>query len=247
MSAGDAFGRKNNRDEHYTEVLLKIYDMLHYNAMNLGRREFTYGLEYLKRKSDEVSFPFLCANVVDRASGNPIFRPYIITSFDQKSTLGVEYGGIKIGIFGVADTNAGRSMSVEDTEKVEFLDPVITAEKMVQELSGKCDMIIGMGNMEMELARKLTNQVKGINLFLISGNMRRLYKPEVAQETGTILLKVAHRGKRVGKLILTYDVKGRKVKDYSGELVSIDSSFPEDRKIEGMVRDAKRKASEMIR
>ena len=221
--------------------------MLHYDGLNLGRREFTYGLDYLKKKSKEVPFPFLCANVVDKATKKPIFKPFIIKTFGEKSTLGLKHGGIKIGIFAVAATNAGRSMSIEDKDKVEFLDPITTAEKIVGELSRKCDMIIGMGNMQMQLARKLTSQVKGINLFLISGNMRRLYKPEVVQQTGTILLKSAARGKKIGKLTLTFDVKTHKVKEHSGELVSIDNNIPKDRTIEGMVRDAKRRGNEIIR
>jgi len=247
LGAGDAFGGKSKRDEIYTELLLKVYGMLHYDGLNLGRREFTYGLEYLKNSSKETSFPFLAANVVDKATKKPIFEPYVIKTFGEKSTLGVKHSGIKIGIFGVAATDSGRSMSIEDKEKVEFLDPITTAESIVGELSRKCDMIIGMGNMEMQMARKLTSEVKGINLFLISGNMRRLYKPEVVQGTDTILLKCAARGKQAGKLTLTFDVKGHKVKTHSGELVSIDDKFPKDRTIEGMIRDAKRRGDEITR
>jgi len=247
LDSGDAFGKKSKRDEIHTELLLKVYDMLHYDAFNLGRREFTYGLDYLQEKSNGASFPFIGANIVDKATKEPLFERYTIKTFGEKNTLGIKHSGIRVGIFGVASVDAGRSMSIEDKEKVEFLDPITTAESIVGELSRKCDMIIGMGNMQMQQARKLANQVKGIHLFVISGNMRRLYKPEVLQETGTVLLKSASRGKKVGQLVLTFDVKAGKVKAHEGKLVSIDGKFPKDKKIDKMVKEAKRKGSEITR
>ncbi len=247
LDSGDAFGKKSKPDEIYTELLLKVYDMLHYDAFNLGRREFTYGLDYLQKKSKEASFPFIAANVVDKATKKPLFERYVIKSFGEKNTLGIKHSGVKVGIFGVASTDAGRSMSIEDKEKVEFLDPITTAESIVGELSRKCDMIIGMGNMEMQEARKLTTQVKGIHLFVISGNMRRLYKPEVMQDTATILLKSASRGKKLGELLLTFDVKASKIKTHTGKLVSIDNKLKEDKDIDKLVKDAKRKGSEITR
>ncbi len=247
LDSGDAFGKKSKRDEVYTELLLKVYDMLHYDAFNLGRREFTYGLDYLQKKSKEASFPFIAANMVDKATKEPLFERYVIKSFGEKSTLGIKHGGVKVGIFGVASTDAGRSMSIEDKEKVEFLDPITTAESIVGELSRKCDMIIGMGNMEMQEARKLASQVKGIHLFVISGNMRRLYKPEVMRDTGTVLLKSASRGKKVGELLLTFDVKASKVKTHTGKLISINDKLKKDKDIDKLVKGAKRKGNAITR
>ena len=247
LDSGDAFGKKSKSDEVYTEVLLKVYGMLHYDAFNLGRREFTYGLDYLQEKSKQASFPFIAANVVDKNTKKPLFEPYTVKSFGEKTTLGINHGGVKIGIFGVASTDAGRSMSVEEKEKVEFLDPITTAESIVAELGRKCDLVIGMGNMEMQDARKLATQVKGIHIFLISGNMQRLYTPEVLQDTGTILLKPASRGKQVGELLLTFDVKEGKVKTQTGKLVSIDDKVTKDKTIDELVNEAKRKSNELTR
>ncbi|MBN1594241.1 MAG: hypothetical protein JW941_13440 [Candidatus Coatesbacteria bacterium] len=226
---------------------MKVYDMMHYDALNLGRREFTYGLDYLQKASNNAKFPFLAANLVDRKTQQPLFQRYVIKTFGEKSTLGIKHSGVRVGIFGVASMDAGRSMGIDDKEKVEFLDPISTAEGLVAELSRTCDMIIGMGNMDMSEARKLTSQVKGIHLFLISGNMRRLYQPEILQDTGTILLKAAARGKKVGEIVATFDVKQQKITTQDGKLVSIDDKLAQDKEIEALVREAKRKGSEITR
>lgn len=247
LDSGDAFGKKSKSDEVYTELLLKVYGMLHYDALNLGRRELTYGLDYLKNKSRELPFPFLAANMVDRNTKKPLFEPYTVKSFGEKTTLGVNHGGVRIGIFGVASTDAGRSMSVEEKDQVEFLDPITTAESIVAELKRKCDLVIGMGNMDMQDARKLAAQVKGIHIFIISGNMQRLYTPEVLKDTGTILLKPASRGKQVGELLLTFDVKAGKIKTQTGKLVSIDNKVNKDKTIDELVNEAKRRSNEITR
>jgi len=214
-----------------------------YDALNLGRRELNYGLKYLQKKASQLRLPFISANLVEKKSAKPIFNPYIIKEFGGSTTLGLRRGTIKIGIFGVAATVAGRSMSLEDKQQVELLDPITAAEQVVAKLRRKCDMVIGMGNMQMQEARRLVKQVKGIDLFIVSGNMRRLYKPELVKQTGTLLLKSAYRGKRVGELLLTFDVKQRKVKEYSGRLVSIDDKIPKDEKIDLIVKQATRKAA----
>lgn len=242
LDSGDAFAKKNDRDEIYTDVLLKVYNTLHYDALNLGKREFTYGLDYLKSEEAKALYPFLSANLVDKTSRKPVFKPYVIRTFGEKSTLGIKHGGVKIGIFGVASPDADRSMSIDEKNSTELLDPISTAEQVVAELSRTCDLIIGMGNMQMEESRKLVTQVKGIHLFVVSGNMRRLYKPEVVEDTGTILVKPAYRGKSVGEMSLKFDVAAKQVKEHSGKLVSIDEKQPLDSEINNMVQAAKKSA-----
>jgi len=242
LDSGDAFGKKGKRDEIYTEVLLKMYGMMHYNCLNLGKREFTYGLDYLQKKAKNSPFAFLSANVMDKKSQKPVFKPYIIKTFGEQSTLGFKHGGVRVGIFGVASADAIRSMSLDDKEKLQVKDPVTEAERVVSELKAKCDMIIGMGNMRMQDARKLVTQVKGIHLFIVSGNMRRLYKPETVKDSGTILLKAAYRGKKVGEFLLTFDMKQKKISQQTGKLVSIDSKIPKDPEIDKMAKEAKRRA-----
>ncbi len=67
-----------------------------YDAAALGNHEFNYGLEHLHRFRRELNHPLLGANAVDWATGEPVFRPWVIKEMPTK------YGHpVRVGILGL--------------------------------------------------------------------------------------------------------------------------------------------------
>ena len=82
--------------------------------------------------------------------------------------------------------------------KIEVKDPQQTAREMVNQLRGKCDLIIGLVNMDFELAAQLAKQVPGIDLIVVSRGARMTPQPFLAE--GTLVLQAGNRGKELGRM-----------------------------------------------
>ncbi|CAN5693166.1 5'-nucleotidase C-terminal domain-containing protein [soil metagenome] len=53
--------------------VIEAMNQMRYDAAALGNHEFNFGIEHLHRVLSDASFPFLAANVVDAASGEPVW------------------------------------------------------------------------------------------------------------------------------------------------------------------------------
>jgi 5'-nucleotidase len=110
IDAGDMF--QGTLPSNLTEgaVVVKAYAELGYDAVAIGNHEFDYGpagervtpagpddnpFGALQARAREAPFPFLAANVLDRATGRPIawtnVRPSVL----------IDKAGVRIGIIGV--------------------------------------------------------------------------------------------------------------------------------------------------
>ena len=78
------------------ESMVEVMNAMHYNAAAIGNHEFDFKIEGLRERLAESDFPFLSANIREKATGNiPDFAvPYIVT----------EVNGVKVGIIGLTTT-----------------------------------------------------------------------------------------------------------------------------------------------
>lgn len=53
--------------------LIEAMNLMRYDAAALGNQEFSFGIEHLHRALDDTRVPSLAANVVDAASGEPVW------------------------------------------------------------------------------------------------------------------------------------------------------------------------------
>ncbi|MGS0468133.1 metallophosphoesterase [Cobetia marina] len=79
----------------------KVMNQLDYDVGNIGNHEFNYGLEYLERALSGAQFPYVNANLLDAATGEPYFTPYQITAHAFTDSEG-NAQTLKIGYIGFA-------------------------------------------------------------------------------------------------------------------------------------------------
>src|SRR4030042_4752007 len=62
------------------EPVVDIVNLFRYDAMTLGNHEFDYGKTVMKSTLSRATFPLLCANILDRETGELLdfVRPYVI-------------------------------------------------------------------------------------------------------------------------------------------------------------------------
>jgi 5'-nucleotidase/UDP-sugar diphosphatase len=155
LDAGDIFARGRYAKRFHGELEFAVMNELEYDAATLGNNEFKatddlLAWRYLTDRIDQARFPLLCANVVDRKTGNyiPGVQPYIIK----------EVEGVRIGIFGVT------TLKIESYQQLKgwkVLDPIGTAKRVLRELEGKADLVIALTHIgydtDLVLAHNLSN------------------------------------------------------------------------------------------
>jgi len=96
VDVGDAIGGAEDFDLIQYRYMLRAFATLQYDALNIGAREAAVALPALLEIRKSTPVPILSANLMDKATGRPVFEPYRI----------VERGGLKIAIVGVLDPRA---------------------------------------------------------------------------------------------------------------------------------------------
>ena len=58
--------------------MIQSYNELGYHAYNVSSHDFPGGFERVRELANSANFPFISANILDSASQEPLFKPYII-------------------------------------------------------------------------------------------------------------------------------------------------------------------------
>lgn len=81
----------NYIDTAATNIASEIYNFLKYDAATVGNHDIETGHAVYDRWRRQTSTPILGANVIDRTTGQPYFKPYAI----------IERGGFRIAVIGL--------------------------------------------------------------------------------------------------------------------------------------------------
>ena len=122
------------------EPTLDYLNALGLQASAVGNHEFDKGLADLTgRLSDKADFPYLGANVVDKATGASALEPYTIVTTED---------GVKIGVIGTVTTEVPTLTDPSALASVNFTDPVAATNKYADQLSdgnpdnGEADIVV---------------------------------------------------------------------------------------------------------
>jgi 2',3'-cyclic-nucleotide 2'-phosphodiesterase / 3'-nucleotidase len=112
-------------------------NLLKYDAAALGNHEFNYGIDTLRKWESQLDHPLVGANVVDPATGLPVFKPYVIKKLTVKGRK------LKVGILGLVTPGVAIWDKANVSGKMNFVGLVEQAKKFVPELKKKgCDIVI---------------------------------------------------------------------------------------------------------
>ncbi len=105
-----------------------------YDAMAVGNHEFNFGLGVLRRAQDLADFPFLSANSLEDATGEPAFPPYKI----------FESGPLRVGVLGLITPNIPGWEKAENYAGLRFEAMDDAARLWVPVLREKenCDLVV---------------------------------------------------------------------------------------------------------
>lgn len=88
---GSVYQYCSNRDDTNINLVAAIMNSIPYDAIAVGNHDIEAGKKVFDRLYSEATMPVLCANVIDEATGEPYFTPYII----------LNRNGCKIAVLGL--------------------------------------------------------------------------------------------------------------------------------------------------
>jgi len=220
LHAGDIFVGDFMFQKYLEVAELEIMKGLGYDAMAVGNHEFDLYPSTLKYVLNEAGFPgegfpILCANL--DISGDPVLG-YFVKPYTVK-----EYGGIKVGIFSLL-TELTNQMA--NPSPVVVLPPLSVAQDWVDTLriGHGCDLVILLSHLGIDYEQIVASAVSGIDI-IVGGHTHTVLESPI-QIGNTLLLQAGEFGRYVGKLSLV--LTGGTIQNWDYELLSVDSSVPEE-------------------
>jgi len=217
LDAGDLNTGRAESNYFQARPDIEGYNYMGYDAMVLGNHEFDHPMEVLEKQMSWARFPFLSANVKNKA-GMPISRPYIIKSFH----------GFRVAVFGLTtkDTEViGNPAHVKD---LIFQDEIETARNLVPELRRKADVVVALVHMGIYASsergsRRLASEVPGIDLIVDGHTHTKLDAPIIVPYRGgehrTPIVQAWKWGLLLGKVDLW--IREGRVVDFAFEPIPV--------------------------
>jgi 2',3'-cyclic-nucleotide 2'-phosphodiesterase (5'-nucleotidase family) len=218
LDGGDAlvmsyFGQPSEREKarRRAEFVIRLYETLGYHALNIGDTDLGLGVEYLRNLQKNSKISFISANLKEKKTGKPIFKPYLIK----------EIKGIKIGILGL-NTNEISPNIQKELKDYSIENPIKAAKETINRFMASCDYIVALAHLTPTEIESLAKEVPRISI-IIGGNDRSFIFPK--QIHRAYYVQTDAFGAHIGRLNLNL-LKG------SSEFVDILSKSLIQKKIE---------------
>jgi len=126
LSAGDMFQGSADSNLLYGKTVVEVMNEIGFDAMTLGNHEFDWGVPILKQRIAQSHFPYLSANIIEKATGNlaPFVKPYAL----------FERSGIKIAVIGMATPQTAYKTSGKTISPYEFEDPTTAVNALLPKI-----------------------------------------------------------------------------------------------------------------
>jgi len=195
LDGGDAlvisfFDRPSEREKakKRAEFLLKVYEKMGYGALNIGDTDLALGVEYLKSLGKKSKIPFISANLKDKKTQKPVFKPYLVK----------EIGGLKVGIIGLLTQSIHPNIQKEMKEY--FVEnPIKVAFETIKGPLSHCDHIFALAHLTPPEIETLAKEVPHISV-IIGGNDRSFIFPK--QIHRSIYVQTDAFGAHIGRMNL---------------------------------------------
>lgn len=216
IATGDIFQGSYVSNINFGLPLIDALNLMEFDALVLGNHEFDWGLDKIAAYADgdpdngEADFPFLAANIVDKASQAklPWTEDYVI----------VEKNGYKVGIIGVIGETLKSSIAFDRVKDYDFLDPyplVLKHSKSLREEYG-CDLVLvathnyNQDEINSYLALPASSRIDGI----ITAHTHQMINESIPREDGYQLpiIQCDDKNETVSQLLIQMDEDNNPVK-----------------------------------
>ncbi len=174
------------------QSMAEVMNAMGYDAAAVGNHEFDFGLEALKARAAESSFPFLSANIRYKSDGTTPedlgIRPYTLVTVND----------IQVGIIGLTTTGTPRTTNPVNVAAFDFISYETALREVVPQVKAAgAQLIVVPGHICQEELEDLAQAVADLGIHLLGGgHCNELFATEVNNivllEGGTALASYAY-------------------------------------------------------
>ncbi len=235
VDVGDFSDGTSFSTEYQGEADVAAMNAAGYSFGTLGNHEFNYPLSRLKTLLRQFTFPVLCANAVENATGRTLTQASLVR----------ELGPMKLGIFGITAREVGGYRAGKDG--VSVLEEIDTARRMVNTLRTRADIVIALSHAGRKMDEQIGEAVEGLDVIVGGHSHSRLAAGQFVWRTqelkaeevnGTIIVQAYQWGGELGRLDLLFDRDSRgswHVERWRARLLPITPGIPDDEAVAAVV------------
>ncbi len=235
VDAGDFTDGTPFSTEYHGEADVAAMNATGYDYGTIGNHEFNQPLANLKKLLKQITYPILCANATEIATGKRLAEESAIR----------QVGPIKVGLFGLTTKSAREYPGAKDLVLLD--DEIETARKMVQKLHAEADIIVAISHAGEFIDNLMAAQVEGLDVIIGGHSHTRLptggfiWRSEdlkAGEVNGTIIVQDHQWAGELGRLdlLFTKDQNGAwHVERYRARLLPITSAIAEDETVAKIV------------
>ncbi|MCQ2458677.1 MAG: bifunctional metallophosphatase/5'-nucleotidase [Clostridia bacterium] len=213
LDAGDAIQGAPIVNMSYGKEAVNFMNAAGYDAATLGNHEFDWGLDnILQLATDVATYPYLCANILYIAGGNPVFTPNKV--FETAN-------GLKVGVFGLDTPETMTKAHPDKVKGVTFLqgeELVACAQAQIDELTAAgCDVIVALahlGNDDESAPNRsidILPQLTGLDLFIDAHSHTVLDGGVYDENSTTLRVSTGSYSEAIGYVVIDVDKSGEEV------------------------------------
>ncbi|MBN1593128.1 MAG: hypothetical protein JW941_07790 [Candidatus Coatesbacteria bacterium] len=199
LDSGNLFNCNCAQDKLESWYMIAAFNMMTYDAVGLGPKDFVFGLEHLKALEKNARFPFLCANMLDVETRDPVFDAFLIEGSTEATvfvTSVISTDEEELLAEWTRDADGNRTIEMQ--EPVEALEPILASHATI------ANVVILLAQMSLDEALKLAESIPSIDLILLSD---REQHEDLIHGT-TIISPVGTKSKAIKAVALYFDENG---------------------------------------
>ena len=223
----------NYMDTTSVHLCADMMNFMGYDAGNMGNHDVETGRTVFDRWASDCRFPILGANIVDVATGQPHFKPYVV----------LQRGGVKVAVLGLITPAIPAWLSENLWRGLRFDDMEETARRWMQVIREReqPDVVVGIfhsgrnayvmnGKYNENASADVARRVPGFDVVMM-GHDHALACEKVVNVEGdsVLIINPANNASVVAAVDVTLALSDGRVtgKHVSGELVRMDGYKPD--------------------
>ncbi len=213
VDVGDAIAGGADYERIQYRYIQQAFAKMRYAALNVGHREAALSAAQLREIKARTPVPMVSANLLDAATGAPIFDTHKI----------VRRGAWRIALVGVLDTPGdalGEGLAVEPMD--------VALAKLLPKLRGQADFIVLLAFADEAAMSALARQFYELDAIL--GGRVAQPSQKMVQENRSVILATTNEARAVGTLNVRLLSPG-KMETVKGEVALVSDRIPQDEEI----------------
>jgi 2',3'-cyclic-nucleotide 2'-phosphodiesterase (5'-nucleotidase family) len=241
VDTGNFVRGKSSANILKAQYMTEAMAWMEYDVINLGREEIVLGHEQLMELRDRERLPLISSNLTWKEGQRYVVKPSLIRRVGGSQFLGFNYGGVKVGMLGLAMGGKNDPMQRLVPREMQIIEPLAALSSSIEKLRKNCDIVMVLSELSLDDAKKMAAEVPGIDLFLFGSGAKSKH---IEEFNGTIFTRPAKNGEELGDLELRLD-ENKKVVSHEVEWTLLDEKVPDTPEMAQLIEQYKTEQKEL--